>query len=99
MIAHQPLGNGVSRHAHALTDTTLQMLRTFPNLALIRRVILWFGIGEEAKLFLTTLGVFFPTHLSTPHGVRTVDPEERRLLQSQKMSHRYACRPSGGFHS
>ena len=54
------LANGISRLSHALTDTTLQMLRTIPNLALIPLVILWFGIGEEAKLVLTALGVFFP---------------------------------------
>jgi sulfonate transport system permease protein len=69
------IANGVSRHAYALTDTTLQMLRTIPNLALIPLVILWFGIGEEAKLFLTALGVFFPIYLNTLHGVRTVDPQ------------------------
>ena len=69
------LANGVSRLSHALTDTTLQMLRTIPNLALIPLVILWFGIGEEAKLFLTALGVFFPLYLNTLHGVRNVDPQ------------------------
>jgi sulfonate transport system permease protein len=69
------LANGVSRLSHSLTDTTLQMLRTIPNLALIPLVILWFGIGEEAKLFLTALGVFFPIYLNTLHGVRNVDPQ------------------------
>jgi sulfonate transport system permease protein len=69
------LANGVSRLSHALTDTTLQMVRTIPNLALIPLVILWFGIGEEAKLFLTALGVFFPIYLNTLHGVRSVDPQ------------------------
>jgi sulfonate transport system permease protein len=69
------LANGISRLSHALTDTTLQMLRTIPNLALIPLVILWFGIGEEAKLFLTSLGVFFPIYLNTLHGVRNVDPQ------------------------
>lgn len=69
------LANGVSKFSYALTDTTLQMLRTIPNLALIPLVILWFGIGEEAKLFLTALGVFFPIYLNTLHGVRNVDPQ------------------------
>ncbi|MEO6014145.1 MAG: ABC transporter permease subunit [Devosia sp.] len=69
------LANGVSKLSHQLTDTTLQMLRTIPNLALIPLVILWFGIGEEAKLFLTALGVFFPIYLNTLHGVRNVDPQ------------------------
>jgi sulfonate transport system permease protein len=69
------LANGLSRACFTLTDTTLQMIRTIPNLALIPLVILWFGIGEEAKLFLTSLGVFFPIYLNTLHGVRTVDPQ------------------------
>jgi sulfonate transport system permease protein len=69
------LTNGLSKLSYTLTDTTLQMIRTVPNLALIPLVILWFGIGEEAKLFLTALGVFFPIYLNTLHGVRTVDPQ------------------------
>jgi sulfonate transport system permease protein len=58
-----------------LTDTTLQMVRNVPHLALIPLVILWFGIDETAKLFLVALGVFFPIYLNTLHGIRTVDPQ------------------------
>ena len=65
--------NGVSRLSEQLTDTTLQMLRTIPHLAMVPLVILWFGIGEESKLFLTALGVLFPIYLNTYHGVRNVD--------------------------
>ncbi len=67
------IANGVSRLSEQLTDTTLQMLRTIPHLAMIPLVILWFGIGEESKLFLTSLGVLFPVYLNTYHGVRSVD--------------------------
>ena len=67
------IANGVSKLSERLTDTTLQMLRTIPHLAMIPLVILWFGIGEEAKLFLTSLGVLFPVYLNTYHGVRNVD--------------------------
>ena len=67
------IANGVSRISEQLTDTTLQMLRTIPHLAMIPLVILWFGIGEESKLFLTSLGVLFPVYLNTYHGVRNVD--------------------------
>ena len=67
------IANGISRLSERLTDTTLQMLRTIPHLAMIPLVILWFGIGEESKLFLTSLGVLFPVYLNTYHGVRTVD--------------------------
>ncbi len=65
--------NGTSDAASRLLDSTLQMLRTIPHLAMIPLVILWFGIGEEAKLFLVAAGVFFPIYLNTYHGVRTVD--------------------------
>lgn len=65
---------GASRLAERLLDTSLQMLRTIPHLALIPLVILWFGIGEEAKVFLVALGVLFPVYLNTYHGFRTVDP-------------------------
>jgi sulfonate transport system permease protein len=50
------------------------MLRNIPNLALIPLVILWFGIGDEARLFLVSLGVMFPLYLNTFHGIRSVDP-------------------------
>ncbi|MBW4421468.1 MAG: aliphatic sulfonate ABC transporter permease SsuC [Myxacorys californica WJT36-NPBG1] len=66
--------NGVSNVSEKLLDTSLQMLRNVPHLAMIPLVILWFGIGEEAKLFLVSLGVLFPVYLNTFHGVRTVDP-------------------------
>jgi len=66
--------NGVSPAASRLLDSSLQMLRNIPHLALIPLVILWFGIDETAKLFLVALGVFFPIYLNTYHGVRTVDP-------------------------
>ena len=67
------IANGVSKLSEQLTDTTLQMVRTVPHLAMIPLVILWFGIGEESKLFLTSLGVLFPVYLNTYHGVRNVD--------------------------
>ncbi|MGE8524432.1 MAG: ABC transporter permease, partial [Acinetobacter pseudolwoffii] len=44
--------NGSSKIASTLLDTTLQMIRNIPALALIPLVILWFGIDESAKLFL-----------------------------------------------
>lgn len=65
--------NGIFPIAEKLLDTSVQMIRNIPHLALIPLVILWFGIGEEAKLFLVALGVMFPIYLNTFHGIRTVD--------------------------
>ncbi|TWS95677.1 ABC transporter permease subunit [Reyranella sp. CPCC 100927] len=69
------LANGLSSLSEKITDTTLQMVRNVPHLALIPLVILWFGIEEEAKLFLVALGVFFPIYINTLLGVRSVDPQ------------------------
>ncbi|MFC4639501.1 ABC transporter permease subunit [Deinococcus hohokamensis] len=82
---------GTFRAAHLLLDTSLQMLRTIPNLALIPLVILWFGIGESAKVFLIALATFFPVYLNTLHGVRSIDP---RLLE---MAGVYGLSPAETF--
>ncbi|TWO70715.1 aliphatic sulfonate ABC transporter permease SsuC [Caenimonas sedimenti] len=65
---------GSFRFAETLLDSSFQMLRNIPALALIPLVILWFGIDETAKLFLISVSVFFPIYLNTFHGIRNVDP-------------------------
>jgi sulfonate transport system permease protein len=82
------LANGLSPRSERLTDTTLQMVRNVPHLALIPLVILWFGIDEAAKLFLVALGVFFPIYLNTLHGIRTVDPQLIEMGQVYGMTRR-----------
>jgi sulfonate transport system permease protein len=65
--------NGALPIAEKLTDSSLQMLRNVPHLAIIPLVILWFGIDESAKIFLVAIGVLFPIYLNTFHGIRMVD--------------------------
>jgi sulfonate transport system permease protein len=65
---------GSVRFFETLLDSTIQMVRNIPALALIPLVILWFGIDESAKLFLISVSVFFPIYLNTFHGIRNVDP-------------------------
>jgi sulfonate transport system permease protein len=69
------VANGLSVLSRDITDTTLQMIRNIPHLALIPLVILWFGIGEEAKVFLVALGVFFPLYVNTLLGIQGIDPQ------------------------
>lgn len=78
--------NGSSRFASTLLDTTLQMIRNIPALALIPLVILWFGIDETAKLFLVAVGVFFPIYINTYHGIRSVDPQLIEMGKSYGLS-------------
>jgi sulfonate transport system permease protein len=65
---------GSVRFFETLLDSTIQMVRNIPALALIPLVILWFGIDETAKLFLIAVSVFFPIYINTFHGIRNVDP-------------------------
>ena len=64
---------GLSKRGELLLDSTVQMIRTIPPLALIPLVILWFGIDESAKLFLVAFGTLFPVYINTYHGIRSVD--------------------------
>jgi sulfonate transport system permease protein len=80
------LVTGSFRTAETLLDTTLQMVRNIPALALIPLVILWFGIDESAKLFLVSVGVFFPIYLNTFHGIRSVDKGLVEMARSYGLS-------------
>jgi sulfonate transport system permease protein len=77
---------GTFRIAETLLDTSFQMVRNIPALALIPLVILWFGIDESAKLFLVSVGVFFPIYLNTFHGIRSVDPALIEMARSYGLS-------------
>jgi sulfonate transport system permease protein len=65
---------GLSRPLQLLLDGPMQMMRAVPALALVPLVILWFGLGETAKIFIVVITVVFPVYLNTFHGVRSVDP-------------------------
>lgn len=77
---------GSFRIAEIALDTTLQMIRNIPPLALIPLVILWFGIDEAAKLFLISIGVFFAVYINTFHGIRSVDPALIEMGKSYGLS-------------
>jgi len=80
------LATGLFKSAEIALDSTVQMIRNIPALAMIPLVILWFGIGEEAKLFLVALGVFFPVYTNTYHGIRSVDRDLIEMARSYGLS-------------
>lgn len=77
---------GLSTWGERLLDSSVQMVRNVPHLALIPLVILWFGIDESAKIFLVALGTFFPIYLNTYHGIRNVDPALVEMARSYGLS-------------
>ncbi|WP_133259114.1 ABC transporter permease [Mycolicibacterium sp. GF69] len=70
---------GRSRIARVLLEPTIQVIRPIPAIALVPLAILWFGIGEESKLFLTTLGVFFPVWVNTHAGISSTRADYLRV--------------------
>jgi sulfonate transport system permease protein len=76
------LATGLYKPAEIALDSTVQMIRNIPALAMIPLVILWFGIEEKAKVFLVSLGVFFPIYVNTFHGIRTVDANLIEMARS-----------------
>lgn len=55
-----------------LTEPLLHAARAIPAIALVPISVLWFGIGEAAKLALVCWGAFFPIWVNTFIGVRDV---------------------------
>jgi len=58
-----------------LLDSSLQMLRTIPFIALGPLFMVWFGLGEKPKVLLVAAACIFPSYLNTYSGVRHVDPK------------------------
>ena len=65
--------SGLFRLGEDLIDSSVQMLRTVPNVALIPLLIIWFGIGEAPKIALIALATAFPLYLNVYAGIRNVD--------------------------
>jgi sulfonate transport system permease protein len=72
---------GFSPLAQALLDRSIQMIRSIPFLAMLPLVIVWFGVGEAAKIFLVALAVLFPIYVNTMLGIRQIDPKLMELAK------------------
>jgi ABC-type nitrate/sulfonate/bicarbonate transport system permease component len=63
---------GRYRVVDAATDWLVNALYATPLIAVIPLVILWFGLGDSAKLFIVTILAVFPVLINTAAGVRNV---------------------------
>ena len=64
---------GVSPLMRVFFDPTIQALKAVPSLAWVPLFILWFGIFEDSKIALISVGVFFPIYLNLMMGIRQID--------------------------
>jgi sulfonate transport system permease protein len=64
---------GFFRIGEDLIDSSMNMLRMVPVIALLPLIIIWIGIGEGAKVFLVALGSVFPIYMNTFSAIRGID--------------------------
>lgn len=73
---------GWYRMADAIFNPLFRIIRPIPPIAWIPISIIWFGLGENAKIFLIFLASFSNTTLNSLAGARSVNPE---IVNAAKM--------------
>jgi ABC-type nitrate/sulfonate/bicarbonate transport system permease component len=66
---------GRLRPVDSMLTPIIQFLRPLPPVALIPLMIVWFGIGNPAKVVAIAVAVFFPVWVGTHLGARSVARE------------------------
>jgi len=66
---------GYYRTADDLFDPLFQSMKNIPSLAWVPLFLLWFGIGESAKVLLIAVGAFFPVYLNLSTGIAGVSDD------------------------
>ena len=77
----------IPRFEH-FTEFILQLLKPIPPIAWIPLAILWFGIEEASKIYIITIGAFFPIFLNTLNGIRNIDPKYLELARVYEVPRR-----------
>jgi len=75
-IVGVPLGlfMALNRYINALVKPVFDLIKPMPPISWISLAILWFGIGEESKVFIIAIGAFVPALINAYNGIRLVDP-------------------------
>lgn len=78
---------GLFRLGEDVIDGPMQIMRAIPGLALVPLAIVWFGIGEEVKVFLVVFGTTFPVYVNMHAAIRGVDPRYVELARTVGLGH------------
>jgi ABC-type nitrate/sulfonate/bicarbonate transport system permease component len=73
---------GWYRRIRLVLDPFLNALYATPRIAMIPLIIIWFGIGMKAKIFIVFMSSFFPILVNTVAGVRSIDPDLLRAARA-----------------
>lgn len=75
------LAIGSFRPVRALLEPWTEFFRFIPAVAMITVAVIWFGIGEESKVFLIAYTTVFVVIISTAAGVGAVARDKIRAAQ------------------
>lgn len=78
--------SGLYRAGEDVIDSPMQALRFVPVIGLEPLIVLWFGIGNTAKISLIVFGVIFPIYINTYAAVRHLDPRYPELARTVGLS-------------
>jgi len=67
---------GMHRISRGVFDPMIEFYRPIPPLAYLPLIIIWFGIGDSAKIILIYLSCFAPLAINARAGVRSVSIEQ-----------------------
>ncbi len=76
VVVAVPLGvfMALNDYVRAIVKPIFDLFKPMPPISWISLAILWFGMGEESKVFIIAIGSFVPCVLNAYNGIRLVDP-------------------------
>lgn len=73
---------GLSPTVRGMLDPLIELYRPVPPLAYLPLMVIWFGIGETAKVLLIYLAIFAPVAMATLAGVQSAKPVRLRAARA-----------------
>ena len=79
-----PLGlmMGMYKYVQAVFDPPIEITRPIPKLALLPLFIVWFGVGEFAKIFVIVVAIFPLISINAMQAVKGVNKRKIQAAQS-----------------
>jgi NitT/TauT family transport system permease protein len=77
---------GASRFAGEVADPILNALAALPKITLYPVILLFFGLGLQAKVAFGTIHGIFPVIIMTMNGVRTIKPVVRKTARILRLN-------------
>lgn len=77
---------GLFHRAGDVCDPILNAMSSLPKITLYPIILLFFGLGMQARVAFGTIHAIFPLMILTMNGVRTIRPVVRKTARSMRLS-------------